>query len=81
MADDYALSEPNLRPGLGAWIEAAPTEEERRRRRFKQQTPAAAMAITLETLDERYGDVRGYLRRAGVSDEQIAHLRDRLAAP
>jgi protein-tyrosine phosphatase len=81
VAADYALSEASIPTGPGSWIEAAPTEDERRRRRFKQQTPAAAMAITLETLDERYGDVGGYLRGAGVSEEQLARLRDRLAAP
>jgi protein-tyrosine phosphatase len=81
VAADYALSEANIPTGPGSWVEAAPTEEERRRRRFKQQTPAAAMTITLEALDERYGDVCAYLRGAGVSDEQIARLRDRLAAP
>ena len=39
------------------------------------------MAITLEALEERYGDVARYLRGAGVAEEQLARLRERLAAP
>ena len=42
---------------------------------FLLRTPADAMARTLEGLD-----VPGYLRSAGVSDEQLDELRSRLAA-
>jgi protein-tyrosine phosphatase len=78
IARDYALTEANLTTG---WVDAAPDEAERRRRRFKQQTPAAAMARTLRTIEERHGDVASYLRAAGVADEQLDRLRGRLVAP
>jgi protein-tyrosine phosphatase len=81
VAADYALSEANLPTGPGSWIEEAPTEAERRRRRFKQRTPAAAMARTLEELETEHGDVRAYLREGGVSEEQLDRLEQRLAAP
>jgi protein-tyrosine phosphatase len=80
-AADYALTEANLPVGPGSWSEEAPTESERRQRRFKQRTPAAAMARTLEALEARHGDVRTYLREAGVTEEQLGRLERRLAAP
>jgi protein-tyrosine phosphatase len=78
IAADYALTEANLTSG---WVDAAPDEVERRRRRFKQQTPAGAMSRTLRTIEERHGDVASYLRAAGVGDEQLDRLRERLVAP
>lgn len=78
IADDYALSEANLARGPRTWIESAPDERVRRQREFMQQTPAAAMARTLEQLEERHGCVEGYLRAAGLDDEQLARLRERL---
>jgi hypothetical protein len=36
------------------------------------------MLGVLETLDERYGGVEGYLRAAGVHDEELATIRARL---
>jgi protein-tyrosine phosphatase len=77
IARDYALTEANLTSG---WVDAAPDEAERRRRGFKQQTPAGAMARTLRTIEERHGDVAAYLRAAGVTDEQLDRLRERLGA-
>jgi protein tyrosine/serine phosphatase len=47
---------------------------------FKSQTPAGAMVQALEYLDRQYGGAESYLRQAGVSEEQLACLRDRLAA-
>jgi protein tyrosine/serine phosphatase len=47
---------------------------------FKSQTPPDAMLRALEYLDDAYGGAEAYLRQAGVSDEQLARLRDRLAA-
>ena len=77
IAHDYALTGANLTSG---WVDAAPDEEERRRRRFKQQTPPDAMTHTVRALEERHGDVAAYLRAAGVSEEQLARLRERLGA-
>jgi protein-tyrosine phosphatase len=77
IADDYGVTGANL---TSAWVDAAPDEAERRRRRFKQQTPPEAMARTVRALEERYGDVGSYLRAAGVTDEQLERLRERLGA-
>ncbi len=81
IAADYALSEANLATGPRTWIESAPNEEVRRQREFMQQTPAAAMTRTLEALEAEWGDVRAYLRAAGLTDAQIERLEARLAAP
>ncbi|MFL5926367.1 MAG: tyrosine-protein phosphatase [Gaiellaceae bacterium] len=78
IAADYALTGANLTSG---WVDDACDEAERRRRLFKQQTPGEAVARTLRTLEERYGDVESYLRAAGVTGDQLERLRARLAAP
>ncbi|MEU5905047.1 tyrosine-protein phosphatase [Micromonospora sp. NPDC047527] len=41
-------------------------------------SPAEAMQIFLDELREGYGSVEAYLRHAGVTDEQLAALRDHL---
>jgi hypothetical protein len=38
------------------------------------------MARTLDALEEQHGDVRAYLREAGVTEEQLDRLEQRLAA-
>jgi protein-tyrosine phosphatase len=81
IAADYSLSEANLNAGPRSWIASAPDEAVRAKREFMQQTPPAAMARTLEQLDERWGGVRPYLREAGLSDAQLERLEARLAAP
>lgn len=81
VAADYALTGANRAAHTSAWVDDAPTEAERRRRAFKEQTPAGAMSRTLEALEEQYGDVRAYLREAGVTDEQLRRLEHRLGAP
>lgn len=81
IAADYALSEENLNAGPRSWIESAPDETVRAQREFMQQTPPAAMTRTLEQLEERWGDVRPYLRQAGLTDAQLERLEARLAAP
>ena len=76
IAADYSLSGPNLHRRPNPWVESAPTEAERGRRLFMGRTPPEAMARTLEQL----GDVEEYLRSAGVTDDQLARLKERLAA-
>jgi protein-tyrosine phosphatase len=80
IGDDYARSEENLMPRWAAWIAEEPDEAGRARRRKLLQTPAAAMVRVLAELERRYGDVRGYLAAAGLSDAQIDRLRRRLVA-
>ena len=78
IAADYALSEERLRPRHEGWFAAAESDEELERLQRIAQTPAGSMLGVFEALDERYGGVAGYLRSAGVSDEELALARARL---
>ena len=78
IAADYALSEERLRPRHEAWFAAADTEEELERLRRIAQTPAASMVGVFAELDRRYGSVEGYLRSAGLSDEELELAAGRL---
>lgn len=78
IAADYALSEERLRPRHEAWFAAAESEEELARLRRIAQTPASAMRGVLDELERRYGGVEGYLRAAGLSDEELELARARL---
>lgn len=78
VARDYSLTFDMLERGPRAWV----NEVEGRaweRRMFMQHTPPGAMERALAGLEERYGDVEGYLRACGLVDEQIDRLRARLA--
>jgi protein tyrosine/serine phosphatase len=75
---DYALSGPNLQGTLGTWLESAPDAVERARREKLSDTPARAMEQVVAEVERHYGDVAGYLRAAGLADEQIDQLRRRL---
>jgi protein-tyrosine phosphatase len=76
---DYALSERNLEPSWRAWLDEAPDARERRRRELLLPTPPSAMRRVLEEVERRHGSAEGYLREAGVTAEDIARLRERLA--
>jgi protein-tyrosine phosphatase len=78
IGEDYSLSGPNLAVTLPQWLEMAPTELDRRRREKLSRTPAAAMRRVIETIEERYGSVAGYLAAARVDADQINALRARL---
>lgn len=78
IAADYAQSEERLRPRHESWFEAAETEEELERLRRIAQTPAASMVGVFAELERRYGGVESYLRGAGVTDEELALVRERL---
>jgi protein-tyrosine phosphatase len=78
IAADYALSEERLRPRHEAWFEAAETDAERRRLERIAQTPPEAITGVFDELERRYGSVEGYLRAAGVDDEDLARARSRL---
>lgn len=80
IAADYALSEERLRPRHDAWLEAAETEAERKRLERITQTPPEVIAGLFEELERRYGSVEGYLRSAGVSEEDLESARSRLRA-
>lgn len=78
---DYAASGPNLEPRSVAWIEEAPDEVERAKRVLLSYTPAEGIVRVLEEIEGRYGDVGGYLRAAGLTNDQLGRLRERLVAP
>jgi protein-tyrosine phosphatase len=78
---DYALSADNLRPRREAWLQEARDEQERAKLEKLVHTPAGAMTRVVEEIERRYGDVASYLRAAGLSDEQVGRLRERLVDP
>lgn len=78
IADDYALSEERLQPRHEAWLAEAETELERERIRRISRTPAESIVGVFEELIRRYGSVEGYLRSAGLADEDLEHARARL---
>lgn len=78
IAADYALSEERLKPRHEGWLAAAETEAERERLRRITRTPPEAILGVFDELERRYGSVEGYLRSAGLSDEDLALARSRL---
>ena len=46
-----------------------------------RDTPAGAMVRVVQEIEHRYGDVASYLSAAGLTDEQVDELRERLVAP
>ncbi len=77
---DYAVTAENLRPRWDAWLLEA-SDEEREKLQKLQNTPAEAMTRVVREIERRYGDVVSYLRAAGLTDEQLDRLRERLVAP
>ena len=80
VAEEYSLTEAALAPTTPAWIALARDEAERRRRELLRPAPATAMVQVLRGLDERYGGVVDYLRGAGVTDDTLERIRERLVA-
>jgi protein tyrosine/serine phosphatase len=78
---DYAASGPNLEPRSIEWIAEAPDELERAKRQLLSSTPAEGIVRVLAEIERRYGDVAGYLRAAGLTEDQLRRLRERLVAP
>jgi protein-tyrosine phosphatase len=78
VAADYALTAERLAPYLDH--ELAKVEDPRQRELFRRHTstPAEFMLDVLDHLEDRYGGVAGYLRAGGMSEEQLAALRERL---
>jgi protein tyrosine/serine phosphatase len=80
VAADYALTEAALAPTHEQWVAEAPDEAVRRRRLLLQPAPPSVMTAVLEALEERYGGVPAYLRGAGVDDDVLDRVRERLLA-
>jgi protein-tyrosine phosphatase len=78
IAADYAVTGERLAPYVEKYLA---TIEDRRQRDFwrgHQATPVEFMLGVLDHLEERYGGVEPYLRKGGMSDDQLSALRERL---
>jgi protein-tyrosine phosphatase len=78
IAQDYALSEERLRTRHEEWLAKAQSDEERERVKRMSQTPADSMKGVFEELERRYGSVDEFLRRGGLTDDELARARARL---
>jgi protein tyrosine/serine phosphatase len=78
IANDYALTMLNLEPLIMEWLDTIEDSAERERMRELATPRREAMLETLAHVRESYGGTERYLRDAGVSDEQIERLRQRL---
>ena len=80
IGEDYAITAVNLEPSTSKWIPAIEDEVERAKWEKLRHTPAEAMIRVVREVEARYGDVASYLRAAGLNNEQIERLRERLVA-
>lgn len=80
IASDYALTALRLDALIADWLdESAPHDQaERRRLRRLAEPRREAMLDTLAYLRQEHGSAEEYLRAGGLSDEQVARLRERL---
>jgi protein tyrosine/serine phosphatase len=75
---DYALSEQRLREGDQVRLAAIEDSVMRERLQALLATPPQNMLTVLDHLRSRHGGVEEYLRSGGVTDQQLAAIRDRL---
>jgi protein tyrosine/serine phosphatase len=80
IGEDYAVTAANLEPSSSRWIPAIEDEAERAKWEKLKDTPADGMIRVIEEIERRYGDVASYVRAAGLTDEQVDRLRERLVA-
>jgi len=80
VGEDYAVTAANLEPSSSRWIPAIEDPLERAKWEKLKDTPADGMIRVIEEIERRYGDVASYLRAAGLTDEQVDRLRERLVA-
>ncbi len=78
IAADYGLSGDNIRTLIEPWADAAPDERERALRLRIGSSPPQVMTDVLTALEERHGDVRGYLLAAGADPAALDRARERL---
>jgi protein tyrosine/serine phosphatase len=81
IGEDYAVTAANLEPSTSRWLQTIADATERTKWEKLSDTPAGAMIRVVQEVERRYGDVASYLRAAGLSDEQVGRLRERLVAP
>ncbi|WP_432946563.1 tyrosine-protein phosphatase [Kribbella sp. CA-253562] len=75
---DYFLTRDNLASLMAEQLAAEPDESRHPELLEFRDTRAESMTAILRHLDTTYGGAVGYLRQAGLSDEQIAALKARL---
>jgi protein-tyrosine phosphatase len=75
---DYAASEVPWGPRHEEWVAEAEESVEREMRRRQGLAPAGAMVDVLRDLEERHGSVAGYLRSAGLAEDELERIRARL---
>lgn len=80
IAADYALTEERLREDSREYLELIDDPKLRTVLAGLQPTPPAVMLDTLAHVRQRHGGVERYLLAAGVTENQIAAVRDRLVA-
>jgi len=80
IAADYALSGANLASSLAAWVDDADDEDDREHRSRVGASPEQSMLAVLETLDHLYGSSARYLLGAGLTEDDLSHVRERLLA-
>lgn len=79
IADDYALTSVTLHASDQEWLENGPGERAEREKQYElYRARPEVMLEVLNQIDARYGGVRAYLQKAGVSDEDIERVRARL---
>ncbi len=78
---DYEVSEQHLRAYDDRWVEEAADAAERERRLRYRASPGEAMRDVLEELERDHGGARGYLLSAGLADEELDRIRERLLGP
>jgi protein-tyrosine phosphatase len=83
IAADYAMTAELLRPREQEWLARfTPEERAEREAMVARYAPTAeVMLAVLEGLAERHGGVEPYLRSAGLGQDDLERLRDRLVAP
>jgi protein tyrosine/serine phosphatase len=81
IGEDYSVTAANLEPSTSQWIPAITDAAQRAKWEKLRDTPAGAMVRVVEEIERRYGDVAAYLCAAGLTDEQVDQLRERLVAP
>jgi protein tyrosine/serine phosphatase len=79
IGEDYALSTECLRSRDEHFIAQGPGDRAEREREVAwAETRPEVMLTALAWLDQTYGGVPAFLRHAGVTDEELKLLRDRL---
>jgi protein-tyrosine phosphatase len=78
IADDYALSSPNLEPRWRPWVDEAADEPQREHRLRMVASPARSMLGVIDALEAEHGSIAEYLRSAGLDATTVASARARL---